>query len=1040
MNKILMRSLMRDIKRNFGRFLSLFAIVAIGVGFFAGVKAGEPAMLDSSDTYYNEQKLMDIHIIPVNGFSDSDVELISEQFDCTAVASYYTDAVVKGKKGELVARFNSYTKKVNVPIIREGRLPKKDNECIVDANSLSADIKLGDKLTVVTEGTGLKEKAYTVVGKFQSPMYLSGAQYGTTNIGDGSVDTAVYVKPSGFDMERYNQMYLYFDFLHDSESCYSDSYKTAVENIINRIEALAERQTGFIVSGTVDMREAGLGLIDSELGAQVDLLYQMRDEIESASVKLEESKEQVDALGLMIDAAKNQFDLASIEAEQGQSLVDKQYEDGVKKIYAAETALSELKLKLNAAVVERDATQKLCDEKKRQLAGITPDVPEYAVLVEEVTQLETTVSNLAASITALEAEIADSTTKLDVLKAEYDKVHQNNKTEYETLLGSQIKTLEEYNAAKLAYEKAYLEYTVAYSAYMEQASNVNIAIDSLKSAVSEVFEQIDTLWYTFDRSELPSYSEFEQNAERIGNIGKVFPAFFLLVAALVCLTSMTRMVDEQRTQIGVLKAMGYSNGAVLAYFMAYSLSATVLGCVVGCVIGFKLFQSVIMQAYAMLYEIPTVCTDFRWGLALWSSGLMVVCIAATVLFACFKEFVNLPATLIRPKAMPAGKRILLENIGFIWNRMSFIKKVTARNILRYKKRMIMTVVGIAGCTALVLTGFGLRDAITDTVSLQFNKIWKYDATVAVSDGKAAYDTLADMLSEDKLLATYQKVFSAQANDNTCDMNIIAVDDTAKLEKFIVLADRVSGEKHSVKTNGAVITEKAARQLSVSVGDKVTLKSDGTSLGEVTVTAIVENHAYNYLYMTKDYASSFLPDANDTNTYLCKLGKTSGDKFSTAALKDEHIDAVVLNAKSEETFSDIMKILDLVVLVLIISAAALAFVVLYSLANINIAERRREIATLKVLGFSRAQVNAYVFRENLVLTIVGALVGLGLGTALAMFVIVTAEIDMVMFGRTIYWYSYLISFAVTMIFSIAVNVFMNSKLDKIDMIESLKQVE
>ena len=1038
--KMLLRSTLRDIKSNLGRFLSIFAIVAIGVGFFAGVKAAQPDMAESADRYYQNQKLMDVRIIPVNGFSKNEVDLIKEQLDCTAVPSYYTDSLVKSGESEFVARFYSYSGKVNIPLLTDGRLPEKAGECIVDSDSYRATVKVGDKVKIETESAPLSAKEYKVVGTFSSPLYVSDSQFGTTLIGNGQIATAVYVRESEFTLKRYNQMYLYFDFMREN-GCYSDDYYAAVDDVKKRLEVLAERQEGYIVSAAFDLRDAGLDMLSPELAERIDEVYQLRDSISAAEEELADSKEKLDRLYSQIETYRLAAKVAGMEADFGEAEVDRNYESGLKSLYETETRLNELKLKLAELKSAHEAAVRAYEERKAALDAMTPDTDGYNAAKAEVDSLSAAATSAGEEYSELDSRIASATEAYERLKESYQASDEQLKSDRDALLKTEITTKEQYAQAVEIYSKAKAEYDIAREAYITQGNAINDMIYAMRTNVGEVLKQFDTIWLTFDRRDLPAYTEYSENADRIGNIGKVFPVFFLLVAALVCLTGMTRMIDEQRTQIGVLKAMGCSNGAILSQFMLYSLSATALGCAVGCIVGFRLFPSVILHAYTILYNIPVVLTPFRWSLALVSSAITLACIALTVLASCMKELTGRPAQLIRPKAPPMGKRILLERVGFIWKHMSFVKKVTARNIFRYKRRMLMTVIGIAGCTALVLTGFGLRDSITDIVNLQFGRIQQYDALVAFSNREAAEQQATESLGKSgSSLTAYNRSVILRGEDSSLDAGLIAAEDDSRLTEFIALNERVSGKAHKVDSTGAVLTEKAAKLLKVSVGDSITVVSDGKALGKLKITAIVENYVHNYVYVSNATAERLCGDDMQYNVLLCKLGGADSDRFSKAMLSVDGVEAVSLSESTRTTFSDIIGILDLVTLVLIVSAAALAFVVLFSLANINIAERRREIATLKVLGFTPREVSAYVFRENIVLTVLGALVGLGLGYALAMFVIVSAEIDIAMFGRTIYWYSFALSFVITIIFSLAVNLIMNRKLDKIDMVESLKSVE
>ena len=525
--------------------------------------------------------------------------------------------------------------------------------------------------------------------------------------------------------------------------------------------------------------------------------------------------------------------------------------------------------------------------------------------------------------------------------------------------------------------------------------------------------------------------------------------FFLLVAGLVCLTTMSRMVEEQRTQVGTLKALGYSNGAIMRHYMTYAVSGAAVGGVVGAIGGCFLFPSVIVYAYSMMYNIVGIHYLFTPENMIVSIGSMVLAIAATVFFSCNKALQETPASLMRPKAPKAGKRVLIERIPPLWNHMNFFAKVSGRNLFRYKRRMFMTVVGIAGCTALSLTGFGLKDSISDIVNLQYDEIYKYsgymayDEDIKPSELSSIYDTLLNYDENTAYTRALIKQYGTEFSGNNVQVYVTAVEDTELFEQFIDLHERISREKLTL-TGGAVITEKAAKLLNAKQGDEITLQiSDGVNK-KVKIAGITEQYTSHYLYLSEDLYKEIFGGEPYYNMIYFDNG-ISRDKdvqngFTEHMLKNDNVLAVIMNASSLSSVHETLQIMDLVTVVLIVSAAALAFVVLYNLTNVNITERIREIATLKVLGFYDVEVSSYVFRENIILSMMGGVVGMFLGYALCMFVIQTAEIDEVMFGRSIHFPSYIWALLVTVAFSLIVNLIMTTVLKKISMVESLKSVE
>ncbi len=483
--------------------------------------------------------------------------------------------------------------------------------------------------------------------------------------------------------------------------------------------------------------------------------------------------------------------------------------------------------------------------------------------------------------------------------------------------------------------------------------------------------------------------------------------------------------------------------------MIYAVSGAAIGGAFGAVGGCFLFPSVIVYAYSMMYDIKKIHYLFTPENMIVSIGSMSLAIALTVFFSCRKALEETPASLMRPKAPKAGKRVLIERIPFLWNHMSFFAKVSGRNIFRYKRRMFMTIVGIAGCTALSLTGLGLKNSISDIVDLQYDKIYKYSGYLAYdedakpSELESIYNTLLEYEPNTKYTRALIKQYETDFSGNKVTCYVTCVEDTALFEQFVDLHERRSGEKLSL-SDGAIITEKAAKLLGLSKGDALNVKISDSSTKSLVIAGITEQYTSHYLYMSESVYKELFGTSPKFNMVYFDNGisrdEAVQDAFSEHVIANDNVLALIMNASSLSSVHETLQIMDLVTVVLIVSAAALAFVVLYNLTNVNITERIREIATLKVLGFYDMEVSSYIFRENIILSIMGGIVGLGLGYALCMFVITTAEIDEVMFGRSIHAPSYLWAFLITLAFSLIVNFIMTGVLKKISMVESLKSVE
>ncbi len=566
----------------------------------------------------------------------------------------------------------------------------------------------------------------------------------------------------------------------------------------------------------------------------------------------------------------------------------------------------------------------------------------------------------------------------------------------------------------------------------------------------ELLAELDGEWIVLSRDEsIQTYIEFGMDAERVGALGNVFPVIFFAVAALVSLTTMTRMVAEQRMQIGTLKALGYGKAAVAANYILYSLSATLIGGVLGALAGSTLFPLVIIGAYKMLYSnLAVMHMPINVGQCVAAVALAVLCTVGAAGFASYRTLLAQPAQLMRPPAPQAGKRIFLESMGALWQKMSFLWKATFRNLFRYKKRLFMTIIGIGGCMGLLMVGFGLRDSIQTIVEKQYKTVWLYDAYLTVSEEAAPGLDGALAAQYPEIIQTKfvrQESKDASFGGVTKSAYIFVPENTDGLDTFAVLRDRLSGQRYTLSDTGVVITEKLATMLEAQAGDTIQIKLSETKACDVYVDAVAENYLFHYIYMTPAFYEQVFAEPPAYNQLYLEFDGPQKSVAQEQALADgflqnSDITGVMFVRAMEESAANMLRAMDYVIWVIIIGAGLLAYVVIYNLNNINITERRRELATLKVLGFTGGELTAYVFRENVILTLLGTVLGVGFGLVLDRFVILTCEVDSIMFGRAIMPESYLFSVILTLVFAGLVNIFMIGKLKKIDMVESLKSIE
>ncbi|MBC8079788.1 MAG: ABC transporter permease [Gorillibacterium sp.] len=557
-------------------------------------------------------------------------------------------------------------------------------------------------------------------------------------------------------------------------------------------------------------------------------------------------------------------------------------------------------------------------------------------------------------------------------------------------------------------------------------------------------------FFVFDRSINPGYNEFSDNAARLASIATAFPVFFFLIAALVSLTTMTRMVEEQRLQIGTLKALGYSNWDIILKFIVYGSLASITAAALGLGIGFTLFPTIIYNAYGALYNLPPIRTDFYFSYSAISIAVALLCTTMTAIIATRVELRSNASVLMRPKSPKSGQRILLERIPFFWKRLSFVQKVTARNLFRYKQRMFMTVFGVAGCTALILTGFGLKDSIGDIAGIQFSEIMKYNALIAFHEErseqlKVDYDQLiADTTNITGTLNVAQDaVIANEKAVNDQEVTLFVPETTSGFDQFVVLKDRRTGAKKPLSDQGAIITEKLAKLYGLHAGSTLTVKNNDNERFEIKVAGITENYARHYIYMTPMYYETTFNKTPAYNTQLLTTNDVSQeweDAFGEKLTQNERVAIVSFTSGVGHAFDETMDSMNIVVIVLIVSAAALAFVVLYNLTNINVSERIRELSTIKVLGFYDKEVTLYIYRENIILSLLGIIAGSFLGIILHRFVLITSEVDAMMFSPIIKWLSFVYAASLTLLFASIVMLTMHAKLKRIDMIEALKSVE
>ena len=1091
---------LREVHHTFPRFLSLLVLSALAVCFLAGLRATAPDMKLSADAYFDQQNLMDLHIASTLGLTQEDVDAIAEEEGVASVQGAYTiDALVPMDNQEMVVKVLSYSGEgdVNQPALVEGRLPEGEDECLVEPLFLElSGLSIGDTISLDTgEGDyadALSVEEVTIVGTANSPLYIA-LDRGSSTLGTGSVDAFLILPVESFTMDYYTDAYLLAEGASELET-YSDEYEELVDQLAQQLEPLSKERSALRydeASQAISDAEDELAQAEEEANQQLTdaeaEITSSRQELDDAKKQLEDAKKQLDsgeaqyAAGMeQLESGWRALDAASLELEDGKE----QYEQG-QTAYQAALALYQIQ----AAAVERQletqaeleaSTQARTQATQAALQAATEAALEdplsymevYNRVYEETYQSVYDTAYAQAYAQAQEnssqwqelqtskAQLDQTKTQLDAAKAQLNQGEIEYRAGVRQLESSQRQLeasreeldqgWEDYETGLQQWEDGEKAYQEGYESYTQSRQE---AEDQLKDGRKEV-EQAkrdltlleDGEWYILDRNTNTGYVSYSMDADRIANLAAVFPLIFFLVAALVSLTTMTRMVEEQRTTIGGLKAMGFSRGSIAIKYVGYGFLSSVIGAVLGLAVGLTLLPWIICTAWSAMYTIGDIHYSFEAATSLLAAGAAVGTVTLAALLACFSTLAATPAQLMRPKAPPVGKRIFLERITPLWRKLSFHYKITLRNLFRYQKRFWMTVAGIGGCAALIVTAFGVRGSIMGVMEEQFDVLYHYSAQVGLVDEitplelEEVEDTLSESGLVDDSLACRVETVTAQSESYTLDCYLQTTPSQEELSRFVELRHRTDDVPVTLPDDGAVITEKMASLLGVEVGDTITL--DGESRVTITVADITEHYVQHYIYVSDTYYETLFGEAPTANTVLVDfpVEESGAGELESQLVSLDGVSSLTLLSDTADTFSSSMESVDYAVILIIFCAAALAFVVLMNLTNINITERLRELATLKVLGFYNREVSAYIYRENAILTVFGVLAGMVLGKFLHQWLILTVEVDMVMFDRVLDLSSYLWAAVLTVVFSLAVNLTARRKLRDLDMVEALKSVE
>lgn len=1138
----------RTIRDSLVRFIAILSIIALGVGFFAGLKVTTPSFLETGNKFISDYRMFDYRLISTIGFSQDDIDkLQSLDYVEKASGAYFTDVITDDNS---VVRIHSITYGVNDLKLVYGRLPEAPNEIVVDDYKFDESV-IGTKITIpesINDSSILScllENEFTIVGTVRTPLYLN-FQRGTTDVGSGSIMYFAFAPESLWEQEYYSEAYVYcntgYYIFSDEYEAFNDKTKPLLEDTLLEIETT--RYNELLSDSYAELEDARLEFSDARNEAEKELndawkeiedarlelkdadseLKDARTELDDAAVEISDgrtelnSKERelednlqeiINGIGTVTDGLKtcqeNRDSLNSQleEAQNGLSQVNSaiaqiesvmelysqssgEIESPVDNYYcdendgnnpdldsASETVPEEIQIPASGEGENNDGngdagnTGDTGDAGDAPVPDIAAIMAQYDELVNQRTQLEIGISQInegLAQIDTAEEELNSKLAELEDLKKQLEEgLDQIDAARFE-LINAQRDVAD----GELEYEDGLSEYTKGLKDYNSGVREYYEGLSTFKSEMSQFARTIgygykqyreaeakEVEVYVLGRDQNVGYVCFDADSKIVDGIATVFPIFFFAIAALVCSTTMQRMVSDERGQIGTMRALGYSEISVMMKYVIYSGSASLIGCILGFALGTKVFPYVIWSVYAVMYGFADL--TFRTSIPVFIICLVasLLCSVGVTIVTAASEMNGMPADLIRPKAPPAGKRILLERITFIWNKLPFLHKVSIRNIFRFKKRMLMMIIGIAGCTSLLITGFGLNDSIKNIVGFQYDNVLVYDVSVNFDEDLSIEEMSNSIKAADsKFDTTSRIVYAVQENlthngvDAIRDVNLIVTDSSNFNDAFVGAVDKEAMPWPG--DNEVAISSKLARSNNLTAGDMITFGyGDNGQTFTLKIAYVFDNYIFHYAFMNVNTYENVMGEKYDPHyAFISRFDKdgvtalTPDTDYDYASFISSNYDVIswgVVN-ESRVMFGNTMEQLNAVVILVIICAALLAFIVLFNLNNINITERVREIATLKVLGFNKAETGSYVFRENFILVIFGFICGVPLGKALHAFVISQIKMDTVTFVVQIFKISYLYSFLLVILFAVVVDLVMRGKIRKIDMAESLKSIE
>ncbi|MDD5882776.1 MAG: FtsX-like permease family protein [Firmicutes bacterium] len=1089
------RNLRQSIIKSIGRYLAITMIIALGAGLFVGLLMTKTDMVATGQTFMDQQDMFDLRMVGNYGWTDKYVQKFSELEGVSAAEGvYYIDLIAnrEGSAQESVYRFYTIPDSVDKLALRGGRMPQKDDECLADGFR-NDDSVLGTTITVSDSNDPdsldkVLQKTFTIVGYVSSPLYMD-MNRGTTSVGSGSLSDYFYVPKAALDNDYYTEIHLR---LGGSHRIYTEEYNDFLDGESDRLKPQAEQlcQERFsdvkeeaeeeYDKGYREYQDGVKEYEDAKKDAEKELtdaekkLKDGEEELEKNRKKLIDGEKEIKGGREKIEEARGQIEQARKELDAKQTALKPEYDKAMANIGTVKQAISTLDGQISEYNAKIESNNKKIQELNASRPPQSPDQPDGE---GESSQTDDQLGDIDSQIAALENEnvgyrgMIDGLTKQrnDIQTQQLDPMNQViagmqaiqdgyasvSKGEQE-MWANEIKLNNaekklavgwgEWRKGQEELKDGWEDYKQAKEDAEKELADAEAELKDAEEELLDARDEIDSMdtpdLMILDRNSNVGYNNLDSSSDIVAGVSRVFPVFFILIAALVCITTMTRMIDEERTQIGTLKALGYTDREIMNKYLIYSGSGAVLGCALGIAAGCTIFPQILWKAYCIMLNIqPNVVLTFNWPLSI----AVLVIYTAVMLFVtwwcCHKTLVENPAELIRPKAPEAGKQIFVEKLPF-WKKISFLNKVTIRNIFRYKQRLAMMLIGIGGCTALLLTGFGLRDSISNIVNYQFENVMKYDMSVYFREepSERQQEKFKKTVEQDAESMMFYHQSSVELDFNNRVKEIYLISGGDELTGFI---DFHKGD-HRLSMPGkdqVLLSSGVAENLGIRQGDELVLRNGDLEELHLTVSGVYDNHVYNYAIVSPEtIAGQWGREPEYQMAFICMKDGADVHALGAAISDLSYVMNVSVSEDLAATVGKMMEALDLVVWVIVFCAGLLAVTVLYNLTNININERIREIATIKVLGFNASETAAYVFKENLALTVVGALLGLVFGKLLLIFVMSQIKIDMVWFTVLAEPVSYVWSIGLTLLSALVVDFVFYFRLDKINMAEALKSVE